>query len=123
MRISTRIAPCQMPSAKKSPRTAKGRPAEAPSPAGWTFLTNHTHVLVCLAEDPGLRLRDVAARVGVTERAVQRIVAELEAGGVLTRTREGRRNRYTIDGRIPLRHPLEEHRDVGALLRWILGGR
>jgi predicted transcriptional regulator len=112
-----------MPAAKKSPRTAARRPAEVSPPAGWTFLTNHTHVLVCLAEDPGLRLRDVAARVGVTERAVQRIVAELEAGGVLTRTREGRRNRYTIDGRIPLRHPLENHRDVGALLRWILGGR
>jgi len=112
-----------MPSAKKSPRTTRRPSVPVPPPAGWTFLTNHTHVLVCLSEDPGLRLRDVAARVGVTERAVQRIVAELEAGGVLTRTREGRRNRYTIDGSIPLRHPLEEHRDVGALLRWILGGR
>lgn len=113
-----------MPAAKKASRTATRTPAvEAPVSAGWTFLTNHTHVLVCLADDPGLRLRDIAARVGVTERAVQRIVAELEAGGVLTRTREGRRNRYAIEARVRLRHPLERHCQVGAMLEWIRSGR
>ena len=83
---------------------------------GWTFLTNHSHVLVCLARDPHARLRDVAARVGITERAVQAIVADLEAGGALTRTRDGRRNRYRIDRAAPLRHPVEAGRTVGALL-------
>lgn len=113
-----------MPAARKSSRTAPRPPAAAPPPSpGWTFLTNHTHVLVCLADDPGLRLRDIAARVGVTERAVQRIVAELEAGGVLTRTREGRRNRYSIEKKVRLRHPLEHHCAVGAMLEWIRDGR
>jgi len=82
----------------------------------WSFLTNHSHVLFCLSQDPGLTLRDVATKVGITERAVQRIVLELEAGGVLTRMREGRRNRYTIDPSVPLRHSLESHRTVGELL-------
>jgi hypothetical protein len=114
-----------MPASKKSPPPAARPTPAAPPPAsaGWTFLTNHTHVLVCLADDPGLRLRDVADRVGLTERAVQRIVAELEAGGVLTRTREGRRNRYAIEGGVPLRHPLEQHCDVGTMLRWIRNRR
>jgi DNA-binding transcriptional ArsR family regulator len=87
---------------------------------GWTFLTNHAHVLVCLAADPAARLRDVAERVGITERAVQHIVADLEEGGLLTRTREGRRNRYTLHLGIPLRHPVEAHVQVGELLESIL---
>lgn len=90
-----------------------------PEKSAWTFFSNHTHVLVCLAADGGQRLRDVAAQVGITERAVQRIVAELEAAGVLYRERElsdARRNRYRIDTQAPLRHPLEAHCRVGALL-------
>ena len=83
---------------------------------GWTFLSNHTHVLVCLAADGDLTLREVALRVGVTERAVQRIVADLELAGVLARTRDGRRNAYRIDPGVPLRHPLESHRRIGDLL-------
>ena len=83
---------------------------------GWTFLSNHTHVLVCLAADGDLTLREVAARVGVTERAVQRIVADLELAGVLERTRDGRRNTYRIDPGVPLRHPLEAHCRIGHLL-------
>lgn len=83
---------------------------------GWTFLTNHAHVLICIAGEPDMRLRDVAARVGITERAVQRIVADLQAAGVLTRLRDGRRNRYQINGDLPLRHPLEAHRTVNDLL-------
>jgi DNA-binding MarR family transcriptional regulator len=113
-----------MAAARKSSRTASSPPPAASAPAsGWTFLTNHTHVLVCLTDDPGLRLRDIASRVGVTERAVQRIIVDLEAGGVLTRTREGRRNRYTIEKRVRLRHPLERHCAVGPMLEWIRGGR
>jgi DNA-binding IclR family transcriptional regulator len=87
----------------------------------WTFLCNHAHVLVCIAREPGVRLREVAHRVGITERAVQRIVADLEAGGYLSRTREGRRNRYEVRVDLPLRHPATEHREVRALLEFILG--
>lgn len=84
--------------------------------ANWTFLSNYAHVLMCLAEKPGVRLRDVAGKVGITERAVQRIVAQLEEAGVVTRTRIGRTNRYTLHREVPLRHPLESHRTVGDLL-------
>lgn len=84
--------------------------------SGWTFLTNHAHVLNCIAEDPDVRLRDVAVRVGITERAAQLIVADLEEGGYLTRTRIGRRNRYEIHRDLPLRHPIEQDHEVGDLL-------
>ena len=90
-----------------------------PNPSGWTFLSNHTHVLVCLASDGDQTLREVAAKVGVTERAVQRIVAELEQAGVLRRTRDGRRNTYAIDADVPLRHPLESHCRIGDLLELV----
>jgi predicted ArsR family transcriptional regulator len=83
---------------------------------GWTFLTNHAHVLFCIAEDPEVRLRDVAARVGITERAVQRIVTDLETEGYLTVSKEGRRNRYQVNYDRPLRHPIERHRNVEALI-------
>ena len=86
----------------------------------WTFLSNHAHVLVCLARDPDARLRDVAEQVGITERAVFKIVTELEKGGVITRTREGRRNHYEIDTRVTLRHPVEAERSVGSLLGMVL---
>jgi len=85
--------------------------------AEWTFLTNHTHVLVCLSENPELRIRDIAEFVGITERATQRIVAELVAGGYLEKSREGRRNRYRVVTSQPLRHPLERSHSVGELLR------
>ncbi|MEM6757223.1 MAG: winged helix-turn-helix domain-containing protein [Planctomycetota bacterium] len=95
-------------------------PTQAPA---FTFLTNHSHVLICLHGDPGLRLRDVAERVGITERAVQKIVSELEAAGVLTRHREGRRNRYEVHPGSALRHPVESHRTVGDLLAMVAGTR
>ena len=85
-------------------------------PARWTFLSNHAHVLICLNRDPEARLRDVAAMVGITERAVQRIVADLEEGEALERERDGRRNRYRILTETPLRHPLERFRTIGDLL-------
>jgi DNA-binding MarR family transcriptional regulator len=82
----------------------------------WTFLTNHSHVLICLARDPEMRLRDVATEVGITERAVQAIIADLERAHVITRERHGRRNRYTIHPNQPLRHPVEAAHNVGELL-------
>jgi DNA-binding IclR family transcriptional regulator len=87
-----------------------------PGGTRWTFLTNHGHVLLCLARAPELRLRDVAVMVGVTERAVQRIVADLEEAGYLTRRKHGRQNEYEIDAERPLRHPIEAHQKVKAIL-------
>jgi predicted transcriptional regulator len=87
----------------------------------WTFLSNYAHVLVTLSENPSARIRDVADQVGITERAVQRILSHLEEAGVLTREREGRRNHYNINADVPLRHPLESHKTVGSLLRMIRG--
>lgn len=108
------------PAAQAAPATKSGaKPADAE--AQWTFLSNHTHVLVCLAAESEQTLRDVAAKVGITERAVQRIVAELEAAGALTRERDGRRNRYRLDTTLPLRHPLEKHRSIGDVLALVLG--
>jgi DNA-binding IclR family transcriptional regulator len=78
-------------------------------------------VLLCIVRDPAVRLRDVAEQVGVTERAVQRIVAELEGAGYLRREKEGRCNRYEVDLAIPLRHPLEEHCPVSDLIKMVLG--
>jgi hypothetical protein len=83
---------------------------------GWTFLTNHAHVLVCIAEDPDVRGRDIAALVGITERAAQAIVADLVAEGYVTRTKVGRRNRYSVNSDAPLRHPLEADHTIGELL-------
>lgn len=85
----------------------------------WDFFTNHAHVLFYLQAQPKVPLRRVALAVGLTERAVQRIVAELEAGGYLRRTKVGRQNEYTIEGDLPLRHPLEVHRSVRELLDWV----
>lgn len=82
----------------------------------WTFLTNHARVLLRIARDPEVRLRDLAAGIGITERAVQIIVADLEAAGYLTRTRVGRRNHYTVDPTVALRHPNEADHPVGDLL-------
>ncbi|HSQ69980.1 MAG TPA: winged helix-turn-helix domain-containing protein [Steroidobacteraceae bacterium] len=89
----------------------------------WTFLSNHGHVLVCLAREPDSRLRDVASRVGITERAVQKILGDLEAAGIVHRERRGRRNRYRLDAGQPLRHPLEAHCSVGSLLEMVLSDR
>jgi DNA-binding IclR family transcriptional regulator len=74
-------------------------------------------VLLCLAKDPDTRVRDIATLVGITERAVHRILAELEEGGYLRREREGRRNRYEIRRDLPLRHPIERHCPVAALIK------
>jgi predicted ArsR family transcriptional regulator len=89
---------------------------EAASGPGWTFLSNHGYVLLSIAREPGIRLREIAERVGITERAVQRIVADLEACGYLSHVREGRRNRYQVHADRPFRHPLMAQREVSELL-------
>jgi DNA-binding MarR family transcriptional regulator len=85
----------------------------------WRFVTNHGHVLACIAADPGVRLRDIAATVGITERAVGQIVSDLEQAGYVTKTRVGRRNRYEVHRELPLRHPLHRHHTVGELIRFL----
>lgn len=85
----------------------------------WTFLTNYGHVLLCIASDPQIRLRDVAEKVGITERAAQRIVADLIEAGYLESTKHGRRNEYRVNGSLPLRHPIEEQNHVASLLALI----
>ena len=96
-------------------RTITGH-APSESAHGWTFLTNHAHVMVALALDPDMRVRDLADAVGITERAAQRIVGELVDAGYLRREKHGRRNRYHLDSSLPLRHPLEGHHSIGRLL-------
>jgi DNA-binding Lrp family transcriptional regulator len=87
----------------------------------WTFLTNHAHVLLCIVREPEVRMRDVAQMVGITERAVQRIVADLEQAGYLVRIRQGRRNRYQVREHLPLRHPVERHERVSSLTAFVHG--
>lgn len=82
----------------------------------WTFLTNYSHVLLTIAAEPEVRLRDVAIRVGITERAAQRIVADLIEAGYLAAEKVGRRNRYSVNPNLPLRHPIERDNKVAALL-------
>ena len=84
--------------------------------SSWTFFTNHAHVLLCVARDPGIRHRDVALHVGITERATQRIMADLVEAGYLARERDGRRNRYRVNPNLPLRHPLEQDHRIGEVL-------
>src|SRR5690348_17466659 len=85
----------------------------------WRFVTNHAHVLACIAADPSTRLRDIAADVGITERTVGQIVAELEQAGYLTKTRVGRRNTYEVHGELPLRHPDHRHHTIGELIQFL----
>ena len=87
----------------------------------WDFLTNHAHVLVCVARDNGIRLRDIAPAVGITERAAHRILSELVDEGYVVRERRGRRNHYQVRAKLPLRHPLAEEREVGDLLEVLIG--
>jgi DNA-binding MarR family transcriptional regulator len=83
---------------------------------GWTFVTNHTQVLLCIARDPDIRLRDIATHIGITERAAQRILADLVETGYVQRQREGRRNRYTVNPDLRMRHPAQAGHDVGEML-------
>lgn len=96
-------------------------PTAAPAARAWTFLTNHAHVLLAIAREPTARLRDVATSVGITERAAQAIVADLEAAGYLHRERVGRRNRYTINAAGRFRHPAEADHRIGDLIALFTG--
>jgi DNA-binding MarR family transcriptional regulator len=85
----------------------------------WRFVTNHAHVLEYIASEPGCRLRDIAAAVGITERAAAQIVTDLEQAGYLTKTRNGRRNTYEVHDQLPLRHAKHRHHTVGDLIRFL----
>ena len=103
------------------PPTNEGAAVASEPRASWTFLTNHTHVLVCLSEHPELRGWEIARMVGITERATQKIIADLVAEGYVNRERIGRRNRYTVNRDLRLRHPLESGHLVGELLDAVRG--
>ena len=90
-------------------------------PSNWSFLTNHARVLVCIAQDPGIRLRDIGEKVGITERAAHRIVNDLAEAGYISRERHGRRNHYTVELDLPVPDPLARRQRIGDLLD-VLGG-
>jgi hypothetical protein len=92
------------------------------TPPRVAFLTTHARALVCIARDPGIRLREIGERAGITERAAHRIVAELLGAGYITRTRTGRRNRYTINADRPLPDPLVSEQNVGDMLAALARG-
>jgi DNA-binding MarR family transcriptional regulator len=85
----------------------------------WTFLTNHAHVLLCLAKSPSRLMRDIAEEVGITERAVQRIIADLQEGAYITKIRRGRSNTYEINTEKHLKHPIEAHKTLLDLIELI----
>jgi predicted transcriptional regulator len=130
-RISTSVSSPRVRKSVVSPtglsRQKAGRPKDlefpdVASPPRWTFLTNHAHVLIVIHSQPAMVLREVAVKVGITERAVQRIVHDLELDGFLQRQKVGRRNQYKVLTDQPLRHPIEAHRHIGELLRLIADG-
>jgi DNA-binding Lrp family transcriptional regulator len=89
----------------------------------WSFLTNHARVLLCIAQDPGIRLREIGEAVGITERSAHRIVVELAEAGYISRQRNGRRNDYTIQSQLPLPDPLAREQKIGDLLATLAGQR
>ncbi len=91
-------------------------PPLEPAEPSWTFLSNHAHVLLCIAQNADVTIRALSDQVGITERAVQRILNELQQAGYVEKRRTGRRNHYVVDGDRPLRHPLEAHQNIGALI-------
>ena len=92
-----------------------------PRTPAWSFLTNHAQVLLCIAQDPGIRLREIGDAIGITERAAHRIVGELATAGYISRTRNGRRNQYTIKSHLPLPDPLAREQKIGDLLTILAG--
>jgi DNA-binding IclR family transcriptional regulator len=89
--------------------------------ANWTFLTNHARVLLCIAHDPGVRLRDIAASVGITERSAYGIVTDLAAAGYVVKEKDGRRNRYQVQAQLPLPESTQRERTVGEVLALLVG--
>lgn len=98
-------------------KTTSKKPQHAP--ASWTFLSNHAHVLLVLSGNSSTRIRDISTAVGITERAVQRIIDDLEVSGYISIQKTGRRNHYTVNPRMPLRHPVEAHCTVGGLIHLV----
>jgi DNA-binding MarR family transcriptional regulator len=88
----------------------------------WRFVTNHTQVLLAIARNPDIRTRDIAEAVGITERAAQRIVADLSQAGYIDATRVGRRNHYTINRQVAMRHPAQANQEIGELLDLLESG-
>jgi transposase len=88
---------------------------------GWTFLTNHARVLLCIAHDPGIRLRDIAARLDITERTAYGIVTDLAQAGYIVKRKDGRRNRYLIQAHLPLPEPSSRERTLGEVLALLVG--
>ena len=89
--------------------------------ASWTFLTNHARVLLCIAHDPGIRLRDIAARLGITERTAYSIVTDLSQAGYVVKQKDGRRNRYQVQAHLPLPEPTSRERTLGEVLALLAG--
>jgi DNA-binding transcriptional ArsR family regulator len=87
----------------------------------WSFLTNHARALLCIAHDPGVRLRDIAAMAGVTERSAHAIVTDLVDAGYVVKDKDGRRNRYRIQEHLPLRDPITQERTIGEMLDLLVG--
>ncbi len=87
----------------------------------WTFLSNHGHILIALSQDPEIKIKDLAAKVGITERAVMNILKDLQRTGFVQVVKVGRRNHYSLKPHLPLRHPLESHRIVGDLIQMVTG--
>lgn len=114
-------APAAKPTVEKKSSLDPSAAEERRSSARWTFLTNHAHVLIALHARPDLVLREVAVEVGITERAVQRIVQDLEEEGFIRREKVGRKNHYEVLADQALRHPIEAHRNIGDLLKLITG--
>jgi DNA-binding transcriptional regulator YhcF (GntR family) len=90
------------------------------NPHGWTFLSNHAHALLVIAQQPEILMRDLALKIGITERAVQRIVGELVDEGYLVREKRGRRNAYFVNGDMPLRHPIESSQTIADLVQLVV---
>lgn len=107
-----------VPSTRAAKSTARSatRTIDPADSLAWTFMTNHLHVLLCIAKEPEIRIRDIAALVGITERMVQKLVTELVTAGYLGIEKQGRRNRYSLNRKLRLRHPLEAHHTVGEVL-------
>ena len=108
-------SPAASPAAVGSAQSGSAAAGEQPV-ARWTFLTNHSHVLILISRNPSVVLRQVALQVGITERAVQRIIADLEEAGIIEREKVGRQNHYRIMAEQPLRHSVESHRTIADLL-------
>lgn len=105
--------------ARQQPTAAENAPFQRPP--GWTFLTNHGHVLVCIAQHSDIRISQIADLVGIGERAAHRIVGDLVRDGYVLRKKDGRRNTYAVDFSQPLRHPLESGHSIGEIFRVLTG--